>query len=355
MVIPNGLLKKIADAVADAECDADGLEIRLPAGSVTFDADALAAVTGQTEGKALTLSRTFINRTELSAAQRDALKDLDVLLILDVHLSRSGQSISDFRGGAATVSVPCELPDDRNPRGIAAWYAAADGALAEVPSNYDGKNVVFSVGHFSNYVIAYDAERAAACPKDDTCPMSTFTDLDRTLWYHDGIHFCLENGMMNGVGNGKFDPSGTTNRAMIVTILYRLENEPEVTGKENPFSDVADGQWYTNAVIWAAENKIVEGYGDGTFRPTAPITREQLAAILYRYAQSRGQGFTGMWYFLLDYPDASEISSWADEAMHWCVMKEIIKGKDGKLVPGGDASRAEAATMLMRYCTKIAE
>ena len=96
-------------------------------------------------------------------------------------------------------------------------------------------------------------------------------------------------------------------------------------------------------------------YGNGRFDPTGDITREQLAAILYRYEQSKGGGFVGAWMFLLDYPDAAEISSWADEAMHWCVMNGIINGKDGKLVPGGDASRAEAATMLMRYCTKTAE
>ena len=192
------------------------------------------------------------------------------------------------------------------------------------------------------------------CPKDETCPISAFTDADPTAWYHDGVHYVLDHGMMNGVGDGLFAPSGTTSRAMIVTILYRLENEPEVTG-ENPFTDVEDGKWYTDAVIWAAENKIVEGYGNGKFKSNDDITREQLATILYRYAQSKGWGFTGAWMFLLDYPDASEISSWADEAMHWCVMNGIINGKDGKLVPGGDASRAEAATMLMRYCTKIAE
>ena len=213
---------------------------------------------------------------------------------------------------------------------------------------------MFTVPHFSNYVIAYDAEKAAACPKDDTCPISAFTDARTTAWYHDGVHFVLANGLMNGTGNGKFAPNGSTSRAMIVTILYRLEGEPKITAA-NPFEDVAEGSWYTDAVIWAAENNIVSGYGNGKFGPNDNITREQLAAILYRYEQSKGGGFVGAWMFLLDYPDAAEISSWADEAMHWCVMNGIINGKDGKLVPGGDASRAEAATMLMRYCTKIAE
>ena len=355
VVIPGELLIKTTDAAANEDCDADGLEIKLPGCSVAFDADALAAVTEQTDGKALTLTLTVVKPTELSSAQRDAVKDLDVQLVLDFKLAGNGYSISDFKDGTATFKVPYELKDGQSPRGIVVWYVSDDGERTEVPSTYDSKNVVFTVPHFSNYIMAYDVEKVAECPKDDTCPLSALTDLDLTLWYYDGIHFCLENGMMNGVGNGKFDPSGTTNRAMIVTILYRSEGKPEVTGKDNPFGDVENGKWYTDAVIWAVENKIVEGYGDGKFGPMDIITREQLAAILYRYAQSKGQGFTGTWYFPLNYPDNAEISDWADEAMHWCVMNQIINGKDGKLVPGGDASRAEAATMLMRYCTKIAE
>ena len=355
VVIPGEMVDKIADAVADEDNSADGMEVKLPSGSVTFDAEAVAAIAEQTDGKDLTLNLDNVQVTELTNSQQEAVSDLEVEVVLDAYMTSNGQRISDFNGGSATVKVPYTLKDGQVPAGLVVWYVSDDGQTrTQVPATYDGKNIVFTVPHFSNYVIAYDAEKAAACPKDDTCPMAAFSDLDPTLWYHDGIHFCLENGMMNGVGNGKFDPTGATSRAMIVTILYRLENEPEVTG-ENPFDDVADGQWYTNAVIWAAENKIVEGYGNGKFDPNGDITREQLATILYRYAQTKGQGFQGMWMFLLDYPDASEISSWADEAMHWMVMQGIINGKDGKLVPGGDASRAEAATMLMRYCTKIAE
>jgi hypothetical protein len=129
-----------------------------------------------------------------------------------------------------------------------------------------------------------------------------------------------------------------------------MEKEPEVTG-ENPFDDVPAGTWYTDAVIWAAENKIVEGYGNGKFGPSDDITREQLATILYRYAQTKGKGFTGAWMFPLNFPDAAEVSDWADEAMHWMVMNGVIQGKSGKLVPQGGASRAEAATMIQRFCT----
>lgn len=354
VTVPRALLTQIADAVADGAHDADGLEFRLTAGNVTFDAAAVAAIAAQAEGKDLTLNLRSGKITELNDAQLASVGDLEIEAVLIAALSAGGQRISDLRGGLAAIRVPCALGDGRTATGLTVCSLDGDGTRGEVPAALDGENVVFSVPRFLDCVIAYDAGKAAACPKDETCPLAAFTDLDPTLWYHDGIHFCLETGMMNGVGGGKFRPGGAASRAMIVTILYRLENEPEVTA-ENPFADVSDGKWYTDAVIWASENRLVEGYGDGTFRPDLPISREQLAAILYRYARSKGHGFTGMWMFPLDYPDASEIASWADEAMHWMVMNGVINGKDGNLVPGGDASRAEAAAMLMRFCSATAE
>ena len=161
--------------------------------------------------------------------------------------------------------------------------------------------------------------------------------------------------MMVGVGNNRFDPNGTTSRGMIVTILYRLENEPEVTA-ENPFDDVEAGKWYTDAVNWAAENKIVDGYGNGKFGPNDDITREQLAVILWRYAQFKGIDVSvGADTNILDFADAGAWSDWSVDALQWAVGSGIINGKDGKLVPKGDASRAEAATMLQRFCENVAE
>ena len=352
--IPTATVKAVEQAVSEAASETAGLTVKLSGGAVSFDAQALTAITEQTSGSSIQFSLEDIGEKRLNSTQQNATSDMDVQAVYDAYMTSNGKRISDFKGGKATVTVPYALKNGQSRNGIAVWYIADDGSKTEMPSVYDGKDVRFTVEHFSNYVIAYDAERAAACPQDDSCPMSSFTDLNPALWYHDGIHFCLENGLMKGVGNDKFNPGGTTSRGMIVTILYRLEGEPKVTA-ENPFTDVEDGQWYADAVIWAAGNDIVSGYGGGKFGPNDNITREQLATILYRYAQSKGQGFEGSWMFLLDYPDASEVSSWADEAMHWMVMNGIINGKDGKLVPGGNASRAEAATMLQRFCENVAE
>ena len=140
-------------------------------------------------------------------------------------------------------------------------------------------------------------------------------------------------------------------RGEFVIALYDLTEAWDGESKQDLFDDVPAEGDLALAVSWAAANEIIYGYDDRTFGPDDPVTREQMAAMLYRNAQKLGRGFKGMWMFLLDYPDASEISSWADEAMHWMVMRFVINGTDGKLVPRGEATRAEAAAMLMRYAS----
>ena len=193
------------------------------------------------------------------------------------------------------------------------------------------------------------------CLHDAACPMNDFSDLEPMAWYHDGVHYVLDNGIMGGTGGGKFEPNTATTRAMIVTILWRLEGEPEAD-YAMAFADVPEGQWYTEAIRWAASTGIVSGYSDVAFGPNDAITREQLSAILYRYAQSKGADVSiGEDTNLLSFADAGDWSDWSVSALQWAVGSGIINGKDGKLVPKGDASRAEAATMLMRYCTLNAQ
>ena len=150
---------------------------------------------------------------------------------------------------------------------------------------------------------------------------SDFTDLDPNGWYHDGINYMIENGMMNGVGNGMFEPNGSVTRAMLVTILYRQAGSPKVTG-DNPFEDVAAGKYYTDAVIWAFQNGIVNGTTPTTFEPEEPVTREQIATILYRQAGSPAVTETDLSSFL----DASDVSSYAANAVRWAVSEGVIKG-----------------------------
>lgn len=183
--------------------------------------------------------------------------------------------------------------------------------------------------------------------------MAAYADLDRESWYHDGVHWALENKVMNGYSEEKFAPDDTTSRAMIVTMLHRMEGAPAVA-YDMTFTDVEDGQWYTEAIRWAAANGIVAGYSEETFDPTGTLTREQLATILYRYVRTKGQGFTGLWAFPLTYDDASDVSDWAKEALCWMTMQGVIQGTgSNKLSPQGSATRAQVATMLMRYETAV--
>ena len=164
----------------------------------------------------------------------------------------------------------------------------------------------------------------------------SFADVAANSWYYDAVKYCFDNGLMNGVGEDKFAPSATTTRAMIWTVLARDAGVDTSTG----------ATWYEAGMKWAMENKI----SDGTGAENA-ITREQFATMLYRVAQSKGEGFSGSWYFPLSFDDATSISDWADEAMHWCVMKGILNGSNNKLNPTDNASRAEVAAMLMRFLT----
>ena len=182
------------------------------------------------------------------------------------------------------------------------------------------------------------------------CPSTNFTDVEENGWYHTGVDFMVKNGFMNGVADDAFDVDGNLTRAQLVTILYRIAGEPESTAT-NPFADVADGQWYTNAVIWAAENGIVKGVNTTTFAPNDQITREQIATILFRYAKA--EKVEGK---LAGFPDAEKVSDYAADAMAWAVEQGLINGiseSDGKtyLAPQETATRAQIAVILMRYLT----
>ena len=175
-----------------------------------------------------------------------------------------------------------------------------------------------------------------------------FTDVRSTDWFARAVQYVCDRGMMNGMTKNSFSPNTPASRGMLVTILYRLEGEPSVAAAN--FSDVANGKYYANAVAWASANGLVNGFGDGTFQPDGPVTREQIAAILYRYTVYRGGNVTGK-ADLLGYTDTAQISPYAREAMAWARAKGLINGTDwGGLHPGGYASRAETAAILMRFC-----
>lgn len=180
-----------------------------------------------------------------------------------------------------------------------------------------------------------------------------FTDVASGAWYYDAVSFVYKRGLMSGTGDNLFSPNVTTSRGMIVTILYRLDGSPSASSAG--FTDVTSGQWYTDAVNWAAANDIVAGYGNGLFGPNDTVTREQMAVILYRYAQYKGYD-TSASNSLNGYTDVGGVSSWALTAMQWANAEGLINGTSSTtLSPTSGATRAEVAQILMRFCENFVD
>lgn len=191
------------------------------------------------------------------------------------------------------------------------------------------------------------------CDGGKDCPSAPFADVDTAKWYHLSIDYVLTHKMMNGVSSRAFAPNANLTRGMLVQILYNLEGKPKGTAAY--FSDVQADAWYAEAVGWAAANKVVTGYADGTFRPNAAVTREQAAAILYRYAQSKGIDVSvGENTNILSYVDVQQASEYAIPALQWAVGAGVLNGKNGgRLAPTGTATRAEIAAIMQRWCENI--
>lgn len=334
--LPTSAIKEIGSAQGGT------LTIKLTHGEVTFDAAALKAVADQA-GSQLTLTLTPVKTSALNASQKEAVGDAPVF---DLRLLGGSKAITDFKGGNVTVTLPHTLSKGQEPAGVVVYYLSNDGNPEACKTTYDTKNklVTFTTTHFSLYFVGY---------KQPTAEWENpFTDVAEGAWYYDSIKYVYSNGMMVGTGDTKFSPDTTTTRGMIVTILYRLEGEPAVAGTSS-FNDVASGRWYANAVKWAAENEIVGGYGNGNFGPEDPISREQMAAILYRYAAFKGFDMTKT-ADLSKFTDSGKISDWAKAALSWANAEGLINGKGGGILdPLGKATRAEIATILRNFCENV--
>ncbi len=182
----------------------------------------------------------------------------------------------------------------------------------------------------------------------DNCPSKEFKDLDLSRWYHEGVDFVLNKGIMEGVGNNLFNPNGKITRAQMVSMLYRMAGSPDVTGMEHSFTDVDENRWYVEAVLWAANNGITDGVTETMFAPNHPMTREQMVTFLHRYAKLDGKDMEAS-ADLSQYADAKNLHEYAKESMAWAVAEGLIEGMDDRLYPVKTATRAQAATVVMRY------
>jgi hypothetical protein len=238
-------------------------------------------------------------------------------------------SVTAAKGQDATFTVKADA-------GYVISDVVADGKSVGVVETYTFSNVA------ANHTISAVFEKVIA-----------FNDVAEADWFFGAVLYVAERGVMTGTTDGLFSPGLSTSRGMLVTMLHRLENEPAVSG--SGFSDVPDGIWYSDAVRGAAANGIVSGYGTGLFGPNDSLAREQMVTILYNYANYKGYDTTAM-ADLTGFADASQGSAWSSEAMRWAVGSGLIVGKGaGLLDPGGTSTRAEIATVIMRFCEMYLE
>ena len=190
---------------------------------------------------------------------------------------------------------------------------------------------------------------APVTPAKPAAPVGLpFADVSGSDWFYNDVRYVYEKGIMDGTGIDRFSPNAPLTRAMIVTILYRMAGSPSVSGSSD-FTDVAAGKWFAKAVAWAAANGIVNGYGSGLFGPNDPVTREQLAAILYRYAVYGGMTAVTLEENLGSFADTAQLSAYAIQAMNWAVGQGLINGSGSNLVPKAQATRAQVAAIIHRY------
>lgn len=304
--LPTGTMETIAAS------SSEGLEIKLSTAAVSFDAAAVDAISDAATGKDISLNVETVDVKALSAEQKSTIEGLGNAVIIQATLTSGGETISDFGGGSAAVTVPYEKKNAD--KVVAVYYMDDAGRLTKMNAVYDAKtkSITFTAPHFSEYVLT----------EIDALP---FTDVAESDWYCDSVRYVFEQGLMGGTSAASFAPTSLTNRQQVWMILARLSGEKP--------ADMAAAR------AWA----IKTGVSDGS-KPTASITRQQLAAMLYRYAGSPAASS------VLSFTDRAGIASYAEDAVLWCTELGILTGyTDGSFRPAANASRAHLAAMLQRY------
>ena len=263
----------------------------------------------------------------------------------------NGEYPTTYTKGTVTV-----LPTDVTKDGYTflGWFTAYSGGVQvkQIEATETGEKTFYA--RWQKTVlppppITPGTPSAPVTPAKPAAPVGLpFADVSGSDWFYNDVRYVYEKGIMDGTGADRFSPNAPLTRAMIVTILYRMAGSPSVSGSSD-FTDVAAGKWFAKAVAWAAANGIVNGYGSGLFGPNDPVTREQLAAILYRYAVYGGMTAVTLEENLGSFADTAQLSAYAIQAMNWAVGQGLINGSGSNLVPKAQATRAQVAAIIHRY------
>ena len=336
------LLRRALNGVID-ETEAD-LAVRTHLGEMDIPSSTLANILDGTSGQDLTVHMERLPSANAENLLAGSVEDLTAerlaaASVLEVGITSGSKTVSTFGGHSVTLLLPVDdavgfrvgetysvyLNDDNGtPQELTGQCRSMRGSLwIEVTTSKTGTFVVVP-------------------------PLNLpFTDVQEGDWFYDAVVYAYTNELFNGTSATTFSPNGTMTRSMLVTVLWRMEGEP-TANSANPFADVTAGAWYADAVTWASSTGIVNGTGTAAFDPDGSVTREQIAAILYRYAKTKGWDVSGA-SELGAFADGGRVSDWAARAMEWACGEGLITGKTGGLLdPQGQASRAEVATMLMR-------
>jgi len=322
---------------AAAKTAADGsvsLAIETGSGNVIIPHNTLSQLVSAASGSDLQISVQKKTASDVTDKSIDATN----AIVTEVTITSGNTAITTFGGKSLTIHIPVDSTYSEG-ASYNVIIISADGttetAIGKCVRNDGSLFAEVDTTHLSTFLVTHTKS-------------TNFTDVKSGVWFYDAVKYAVQKELFNGTSATTFAPNDNMTRAMLVTALYRLEGKPAVTGA-NSFTDVQSGQWYTDAVTWASANKIVSGYGGGLFGTNDNITREQMTAILYRYAQYKSYGVTKT-ADLRDYTDASNIGAWATDAMKWANAAGLITGTTAtKLSPTGNATRAQAATILMRF------
>lgn len=300
---------------------------------VELNAAALTSAYGKLTGTNFRICAGQLVNSDLPKAARSDFQTAD---LWRVWLTDGTREVTEV-AGSVRITLTYTLRKGQSAADMTAYAVNDDGTHTALRATNDK----------SAYTLSFTGSRLGIFALTDLLDGELpFRDVFTSDWYYDDVRYVYENGLMNGVTTTQFAPKTDITRGMLVTILYRVEGEPAAPA--NPFKDVASGSYYEDAIAWAETRGIVNGFGGGLFRPNAPITREQFVAILYRYAAYKGLQTTAS-ASLSAFADAASVSGWAVDAVRWAVGSGLMNGKNGKIVPAGYTTRAEAAALLHRY------
>ena len=351
--VPKSALKEVANGTKAV------VTVKSSVAEITLSQEALKTIAKEA-GNNVSITAEKVDNAKLSEENKALVGGNPVF---NLSIGVDNKAVTNFNG-KVTISLPYTPKKDENVKKLTVYYLDDSGKATEMPgAYYDEKTgaIVFDTDHFSTFAIVYDKNRM------------TFEDVRDGAWYYDAVCFVADNKLFNGTSDTKFAPDTEMTRAMLVTVLYRMNQaaieaadsavttsgsavtgSAVATGAEaKNFADVKADSWYTDAVIWANANGIISGYGSGLFGTNDSITREQLATILYHCAAHRGYDVTKT-MDLKSYADSSKIHSWAETAMKWAVSNQLVTGTSAEtLSPSAGATRAQVAMVLMRFCETI--